>query len=83
MVDNMARAPKGGDTDQIKAVASGECGIAVTNTYYLARLMRSTNPADKALKSVSSIASEVAMTRKPLVKLINKLIEVMLDPLPE
>ena len=49
MVDNMARAPKGGDTDQIKGVASGECGIAVTNTYYLARLMRSTNPADKAL----------------------------------
>ena len=49
MVDNMARAPKGGDTDQIKAVASGECGIAVTNTYYLARLMRSTNPADKAM----------------------------------
>ncbi|MCF8148020.1 MAG: extracellular solute-binding protein [Sulfuritalea sp.] len=49
MVDNMARAPKGGDTDQIKAVASGECGIAVTNTYYLARLMRSTNHADIAL----------------------------------
>ena len=49
MVDNMARAPKGGDTDQIKAVASGECGIAVTNTYYLARLTRSTNPADKAV----------------------------------
>jgi iron(III) transport system substrate-binding protein len=49
MVDNMARAPKGGDTDQIKAVASGECGIAVTNSYYLARLMRSTNPADKAV----------------------------------
>ena len=49
MVDNMAREPKGGDTDQIKAVASGECGIAVTNTYYLARLMRSTNPADKAV----------------------------------
>ena len=49
MVDNMARSPKGGDTDQIKAVASGECGIAVTNTYYLARLMRSTSPADIAL----------------------------------
>ena len=45
MVSNMARAPKGGDTDQIKAVASGECGIAVTNTYYLARIMRS-NAAD-------------------------------------
>jgi iron(III) transport system substrate-binding protein len=49
MVDNMARSPKGGDTDQIKGVASGECGIAVTNTYYLARLMRSTNPEEKAV----------------------------------
>ena len=49
LVENMARAPKGGDTDQIKAVASGECGMALTNTYYLARLMRSTNPADKAV----------------------------------
>jgi iron(III) transport system substrate-binding protein len=49
LVDNMARAPKGGDTDQIKAVASGECGIALTNTYYLARLMRSAKPEDKAV----------------------------------
>ncbi|MBC7619165.1 MAG: extracellular solute-binding protein [Candidatus Saccharibacteria bacterium] len=49
MVANMARAPKGGDTDQIKAVATGECGIAVTNSYYLARLMRSQNPDDKAV----------------------------------
>lgn len=48
LVSNMARAPKGGDTDQIRAVASGECGIALTNTYYLARLMRSQNPEDKA-----------------------------------
>ena len=49
LVDNMARSPKGGDTDQIKAVAAGECGMAVTNTYYLARMMRSDNPADKAV----------------------------------
>jgi iron(III) transport system substrate-binding protein len=49
LVDNMARSPKGGDTDQIKAVASGECAVAVTNTYYLARLMRSSNPAEKAV----------------------------------
>ncbi len=49
MVDNMARAPKGGDTDQIKAVASGECQIALTNTYYLARLMRSGKPEDRAV----------------------------------
>jgi iron(III) transport system substrate-binding protein len=45
----MARAPKGGDTDQIKAVASGECQIALTNTYYLARMMRSSNPEDRAV----------------------------------
>ncbi len=49
IVGNMARDPKGGDTDQIKAVGSGECQIAVTNTYYIARLLRSTNADDKAL----------------------------------
>jgi len=49
LVDNMARTPKGGDTDQIKAVASGECGVALTNSYYLARLLRSTSTADKAV----------------------------------
>jgi iron(III) transport system substrate-binding protein len=48
MVDNMARAPKGGDTDQIKGVASGECAIGLVNTYYVARMLRSTNPEDKA-----------------------------------
>ena len=49
LVDNMARAPKGGDTDQIKAVAAGECQIAVTNSYYLARLMRSSKPEDRTV----------------------------------
>jgi iron(III) transport system substrate-binding protein len=49
VVANMARSPKGGDTDQIRAVASGECGVALTNTYYLARLMRSELAADKAV----------------------------------
>jgi iron(III) transport system substrate-binding protein len=47
VVGNMARAPKGGDTDQIKAVASGECQVALTNTYYLVRLMRSDKPDDR------------------------------------
>ena len=46
---NLARPPKGGDTDQIRAVAAGECDIAVTNSYYLARLMRSEKPEDKAV----------------------------------
>ncbi|HEU4457754.1 MAG TPA: Fe(3+) ABC transporter substrate-binding protein [Methylibium sp.] len=49
MVANMARDPKGGDTDQIKAVASGECQVALTNSYYLARLLRSEKPEDRAV----------------------------------
>lgn len=51
MVANMARPPRGGDTDQIKAVASGECGVALTNSYYLVRLLRSTKPEDQAIAS--------------------------------
>lgn len=51
VVANLARAPKGGDTDQIKAVASGECEIAVTNSYYLARILRSDKPEDAAIAS--------------------------------
>jgi len=46
---NFARPAKGGDTDQIKAVAAGECGVAISNTYYLVRLMRSTKPEDRAV----------------------------------
>jgi iron(III) transport system substrate-binding protein len=48
VVANFARSPRGGDTDQIKAVASGECGVALTNTYYLVRMLRSDAAADKA-----------------------------------
>ena len=47
VVANFARPPRGGDTDQIKGVASGECGIALANTYYYVRLLRSTKPEDK------------------------------------
>ena len=47
LVANFARVPKGGDTDQIKAVAAGECGVTISNTYYIARLLRSDKPADK------------------------------------
>jgi len=45
--NNLARDPKGGDTDQIRAAASGECAIAVTNQYYFVRLLRSSKPDDK------------------------------------
>jgi iron(III) transport system substrate-binding protein len=51
VVANMARPPRGGDTDQIKGVASGECGVAVSNSYYVARLMRSDKAEDKDVMS--------------------------------
>lgn len=40
VVDNMAREPQGGDTDQLRGIVSGECDIAVANTYYFARSIR-------------------------------------------
>ena len=47
VVANFARTPKGGDTDQIRAVAAGECGVAISNSYYLVRLLRSDKPEDR------------------------------------
>ena len=44
---NMARPPRGGDTDQIKAVAAGEAELCIANTYYYANLMRSKKPEDR------------------------------------
>jgi iron(III) transport system substrate-binding protein len=49
LVDNMARSPNGGDTDQIKGVATGECAVALTNSYYLARLLRSSKPEERSM----------------------------------
>lgn len=49
IVANMARPPEGGDTDQIKAVAAGVGDIAISNSYYLARLLASEKPEDKAV----------------------------------
>ena len=54
MVANMARSPRGGDTDQIKAVASGECSVALTNSYYFARMMQSDKPED--INTMSKLA---------------------------
>ncbi len=46
IVNNMAREPEGGDTDQITAVAVGECDVAVVNHYYYARMLASAEPED-------------------------------------
>jgi iron(III) transport system substrate-binding protein len=47
LVNNFARDPQGGDTDQIKAVAAGLCDVAIANHYYLARLIQSENAEDR------------------------------------
>ena len=49
VVSNFARNPTGGDTDQIRSVAAGECGLAVANSYYFARLLKSDKADDKAV----------------------------------
>ncbi|WP_414515104.1 Fe(3+) ABC transporter substrate-binding protein [Synechococcus sp. W60.3] len=49
LVANFARPPEGGDIDQIKAVAAGVGDVALANTYYLARLIKSDNPEDRAV----------------------------------
>ena len=48
LVANLARDPKGGDTDQIRAVAAGEGDVAIVNTYYYGGLAASADPADRA-----------------------------------
>ena len=40
LVKNLARKPSGGDRDQIKAAAAGQCDIAVANTYYYAQMLK-------------------------------------------
>jgi iron(III) transport system substrate-binding protein len=47
LVANFARPPRGGDTDQIRGVAAGECGVAISNSYYFVRLMKSNKPEDQ------------------------------------
>ncbi|MBN35093.1 MAG: Fe(3+) ABC transporter substrate-binding protein [Rhodospirillaceae bacterium] len=55
LVANMAREPESNDTGQIRAVAAGECSIGVANTYYLARLTRSDDPADRAVAAAIDV----------------------------
>jgi iron(III) transport system substrate-binding protein len=49
LVGNLARPPQGGDTDQIEAVAAGECDVAVVNHYYFVRLLESDAAEERAI----------------------------------
>jgi len=56
VVANMGRPPQGGDTDQLKAVAAGQCDVAISNSYYFARIVNSTKDEDKAIAAKLAIA---------------------------
>lgn len=49
LLDNLARKPQGGDTDQIKAIHAGACDLAVVNSYYHFRLARSEDALDQEI----------------------------------
>jgi iron(III) transport system substrate-binding protein len=50
---NLARKPDGGDRDQVKAIAAGECDIAIGNTYYIGQMLA--DPEQKAAAEAVSI----------------------------
>lgn len=51
LVANFARPPAGGDRDQIKAAAAGQCDIAIANTYYLGGMLNATEAAQRQAAS--------------------------------
>lgn len=55
LVDNFARQPEGGDISQIKAVAAGQCDVAIANHYYWARLAKSDDPQDQDIVANTAI----------------------------
>ncbi len=52
---NFARIPSGGDIEQIRAVAAGECDLALVNHYYFARFLKSGAPADQEVAEAVSL----------------------------
>ncbi len=49
LMSNLARKPAGGDTDQLRAAAAGQCDLAIANIYYFGRLIDSKKPEDRQI----------------------------------
>lgn len=47
LVKNFARPPQGGDRDQVKAIAAGQCDVAVINSYYLGQMLASKDVSEQ------------------------------------
>jgi iron(III) transport system substrate-binding protein len=45
---NLAIRPNGGDRDQVKAIAAGQCDIAIGNTYYIGQMLQDPDQRDAA-----------------------------------
>jgi iron(III) transport system substrate-binding protein len=56
LVSNFARAPIGGDRDQIKAVAAGQCDVALVNTYYLGGMLNSSKDEEREAAAKVAVA---------------------------
>ncbi|XID95577.1 extracellular solute-binding protein [Paenibacillaceae bacterium WGS1546] len=53
IVSNLARAPVGGDRDQVQAIADGIGDVALVNTYYIGQMLNSGDPEEaEAAKQV-------------------------------
>ncbi|MCB1706308.1 MAG: Fe(3+) ABC transporter substrate-binding protein [Halioglobus sp.] len=55
LVANFARPPQGGDRDQIKALAAGQCDIALVNSYYYGAMLQSDDPEEQAAAAEVSV----------------------------
>lgn len=55
LVNNFAREPDGGDVNQIKAVAAGQCDVAIVNHYYWARLAKSDEPENQEVVGKTAV----------------------------
>jgi iron(III) transport system substrate-binding protein len=56
IVANMARDPKGSDTDQLLAIGEGLGTVAIVNSYYIGKLMKSDDPARQKAKNAIAVA---------------------------
>ena len=55
VVANFRRPPQGNDTAQLRAVAAGECGVSIANSYYLGRLLGAEAEADRAVAAAIGV----------------------------
>lgn len=64
IVANMARDPKGSDTDQLLAIGEGLGSVAIVNSYYIGKLMKSDDPARQKAKNAIAVAFPLMLNER-------------------